>query len=74
MQELREEVGVKESFRRKLVRSWLKWAGEIESGGENASKVRGGGGGETRTSIDATVSTDFSDKQESNTIIVCLSV
>ena len=24
MQELREEVGVKESLRRKLVRSWLK--------------------------------------------------
>ena len=28
--ELREEVGVKESFRGKLVRSWLKWAGHNE--------------------------------------------
>ena len=26
MQELREEVGVKESLRRKPARSWLKWA------------------------------------------------
>ena len=30
MEELREEVGVKESFRRKLVRSRLKWAGHVE--------------------------------------------
>ena len=30
MEELREEVGVKEGFRRKLVRSWLKWAGRVE--------------------------------------------
>ena len=30
MEELREEVGVKEGFRRKLARSWLKWAGDIE--------------------------------------------
>ena len=28
--ELREAVGVKESFRGKSVRSWLKWAGYIE--------------------------------------------
>ena len=25
IEELREEVGVKESLRRKLVRCWLKW-------------------------------------------------
>ena len=30
MQELREEVGVKESLRRKLVRSWLKWVDHME--------------------------------------------
>ena len=30
MEELREEVGVKESLRRKLVRSRLKWAGHVE--------------------------------------------
>ena len=30
MEELREEVGVKESLTRKLVRSWLKWAGRVE--------------------------------------------
>ena len=28
--ELREEVGVKESFRRKLVKRRLKWAGHVE--------------------------------------------
>ena len=30
MEELREEVGVKKSFKRKLVRSWSKWAGHKE--------------------------------------------
>ena len=30
MEELREEVGMKESFMRKLVRSRLKWAGHME--------------------------------------------
>ena len=30
MEELREKVGVKESLTRKLVRSWLKWAGHVE--------------------------------------------
>ena len=30
MPELREEVGVKESLRRKLVRSWLKWVEHME--------------------------------------------
>ena len=30
MEELREEVGAKESFRRKLMKSWLKWAGHVE--------------------------------------------
>ena len=30
MEELREEVGVNESFRRRLVRSRLKWAGRVE--------------------------------------------
>ena len=30
MEELREEVGGEESFRRKLVRSQLKWAGHVE--------------------------------------------
>ena len=30
MEELREEVGVRESLTRKLVRSWLKWAGRVE--------------------------------------------
>ena len=30
MEELREEVGVKESLTRKLVRSQLKWAGHVE--------------------------------------------
>ena len=29
-EELREEAGVKGSFRGKLVRSWLKWAGYME--------------------------------------------
>ena len=29
MEELREEIGVKESFRRKLVSSRLKWAGHV---------------------------------------------
>ena len=28
--ELREEVGVKESFRKKLVKCQLKWAGHVE--------------------------------------------
>ena len=30
MEELREEVGVKKSFRRKLVRSRIKWAEHVE--------------------------------------------
>ena len=30
MKELREEVGVRESLMRKLVRSQLKWAGHVE--------------------------------------------
>ena len=30
MEKPREEGCVKESFRKKLVRSWLKWAGYIE--------------------------------------------
>ena len=30
MEELREEVGVKESLRRKLVRSWLKWTEHMD--------------------------------------------
>ena len=30
MEELREEVGERESLTRKLVRSWLKWAGHME--------------------------------------------
>ena len=30
MEELREEVGVRESLMRKLVRSRLKWAGHVE--------------------------------------------
>ena len=30
MEELREEVGWKESFRGKLVRSQLKWPGHVE--------------------------------------------
>ena len=30
IEELREEVGVKESFRRKLGRRRLKWAGQME--------------------------------------------
>ena len=30
MEELREEVGVKECFTRKLVRSRLRWAGHVE--------------------------------------------
>ena len=30
MQELRDEVGAKESLRRKLVRSWLKWVEHME--------------------------------------------
>ena len=30
MKELREEIGVRESLTRKLVRSWLKWAGHVE--------------------------------------------
>ena len=30
MEELREEVGVKESLTRKLVRSWLKCDGHVE--------------------------------------------
>ena len=30
MEELSEEVGVKESLTRKLVRSWLKWARHVE--------------------------------------------
>ena len=30
MQELRKEVGVKESLNRKLVRSWLKWIAHID--------------------------------------------
>ena len=30
MEELREEVGVKENLGRKLVRSRLKWAGHVE--------------------------------------------
>ena len=30
MEELREEVGVRESFRGKLVRSWLKWARHVK--------------------------------------------
>ena len=31
MEELREEVGERESLMRKLVRSRLKWAGHVES-------------------------------------------
>ena len=31
MEELREEVGVRESLTRKLVRSRLKWDGHVES-------------------------------------------
>ena len=30
MEELRKEVGVRESFTRKLVRSQIKWAGHVE--------------------------------------------
>ena len=30
MQELTEEVGVKESLRKKLVRSWIKWAEHMD--------------------------------------------
>ena len=30
MEELKEEVGVKDSFKRKLVGSRLKWAGHVE--------------------------------------------
>ena len=38
MEELREEAGVKEGFRMKLVRSRLKWAG-VEYCGKNGRKV-----------------------------------
>ena len=34
MDELRVEVGVKESFMKKLVRSRLKWVGHVERAGD----------------------------------------
>ena len=34
MDELRVEVGVKDSFQNKLVRSRLKWAGHVERMGD----------------------------------------
>ena len=50
MDELRVEVGVKESFKKKLVRSWLKWAGQVDRMGDeklakraDAQKVEGKG-------------------------------
>ena len=41
-EELREDIGVKKSFRRKLARSWLKWAGHLERiAGERLTKRAG---------------------------------
>ena len=51
LDELREEVGVKDSFRKKLVRRRMKWAGHMERMGHDelakradAQKVEGNGG------------------------------
>ena len=51
--ELRVEVGMKNSFKKKLVRSRLKWAGHVERMGDenltkraDAQKVGGKGGEE----------------------------
>ena len=43
MEDLREEVGVKDSYRRKLVRSWVKWAGHMErmEGERSTKRVEG---------------------------------
>ena len=53
MDELRVEVGVKDSFKKKLVRSRLKWANHVERMGDeklakrsDAQKVEGKGGKE----------------------------
>ena len=41
MDELRVEVGVKESFKKKLVRSRLKWSGQAERmGDEKLAEIR----------------------------------
>ena len=55
MDELRVEIGVKESFKTKLVRSRLKWAGHVERMGDgklakesDAKKGEGKGGEEHR--------------------------
>ena len=41
MEELREEVGVKEGFRRKLVRNRLKWTGHVENGAGTVGEENG---------------------------------
>ena len=52
MEELREEVGVKESLTRKLVRSRLKWAGHTKSmEGERLMKTQSGGQKEKRKTV-----------------------
>ena len=41
MDELKGEIGVKESFKRKLVRRRLKWAGHVERiGDEKLAEIR----------------------------------
>ena len=59
MEELREEVGVKEGFRRKLVRSQLKLAGHVEQiEGEGLMK-RADRRGRPRLRWEGCVKTDF---------------
>ena len=57
MDELRVEVGVRETFKKKLVRGRVKWAGHVERmGDENLAKSRcpEGGGKEMRKTENAT--------------------
>ena len=57
--ELREEVGVKERFRRKLVRSQLKWAGHMERmEGERLKRER--------MPLEWSLAPDFRNKEERN--------
>ena len=40
MDELRVEVGLKERFKKNLVRTWLKWAGHVERMGDETLAKR----------------------------------
>ena len=41
MEELTEEAGVKEGFRKKLMGSRLKWTGHVENGGGTVDEKSG---------------------------------